>query len=380
MTTEACPRRSYFNPHAPCGARLVLFREQINGGLFQSTRPVWGATRIRLDTLACLYISIHTPRVGRDRACGHSRSCARDFNPRAPRGARRASADQTRAAGNFNPRAPRGARRIPACGKKHRSIFQSTRPAWGATARAIVPDRSVSISIHAPRVGRDITASATRSCARNFNPRAPRGARHRCGTPTVSRLHFNPRAPRGARLLLFMFMADRVSFQSTRPAWGATRCGGRSSRPPSHFNPRAPRGARLFVVLSHIDYRAFQSTRPAWGATGRCRARRHPARISIHAPRVGRDIIKAIQATGLFGFQSTRPAWGATFYISYLRLFSQISIHAPRVGRDVVPRPVPATYLISIHAPRVGRDFIQRTKTLFFSGFQSTRPAWGATC
>ena len=34
-------------------------------------------------------------------------------------------------------------------------IFQSTRPVWGATALKATVDGSITISIHAPRVGRD---------------------------------------------------------------------------------------------------------------------------------------------------------------------------------------------------------------------------------
>ena len=57
-------------------------------------------------------------------------------------------------------------------------LFQSTRPVWGATVCALKKIFAAGISIHAPRVGRDATAS-TRIW--------------RC-----------------------------VTFQSTRPVWGAT--------------------------------------------------------------------------------------------------------------------------------------------------------------
>ena len=58
-------------------------------------------------------------------------------------------------------------------------IFQSTRPAWGATARKCLARGGLAISIHAPRVGRDTTEDE----------------KPKQGT----------------------------TFQSTRPAWGATK-------------------------------------------------------------------------------------------------------------------------------------------------------------
>ena len=89
--------RFYFNPRAPCGARLALFVTCRCGRGFQSTRPVWGATEsqrviiwfiifqstrpvwgatsyTRFPTYSAV-ISIHAPRVGRDGKRGH------DFPP-----------------------------------------------------------------------------------------------------------------------------------------------------------------------------------------------------------------------------------------------------------------------------------------------------------
>ncbi len=78
--------------------------------LFQSTRPVWGATFLRLQVFAGGAISIHAPRVGRDRATRSCRLLRRHFNPRAPCGARPATSFPIRMYKNFNPRAPCGAR------------------------------------------------------------------------------------------------------------------------------------------------------------------------------------------------------------------------------------------------------------------------------
>ena len=104
---------------------------------------------------------------------------------------------------HFNPRAPRGARR------------------WCNGSTSV----SETISIHAPREGRD-----------RVIPRLLHGVSN-----------FNPRAPRGARLLWIGSVIRFSSFQSTRPARGATTCHGRSRR-------------------TNIE---FQSTRPARGATAK---------------------------------------------------------------------------------------------------------------
>ena len=57
--------------------------------MFQSTRPVWGATPLFGLDDALHFVSIHAPRVGRDNASLLIWACISCFNPRAPCGARR---------------------------------------------------------------------------------------------------------------------------------------------------------------------------------------------------------------------------------------------------------------------------------------------------
>jgi len=57
-------------------------------------------------------------------------------------------------------------------------LFQSTRPAWGATLTKTGLRRGYDVSIHAPRVGRDKILRSNARQRDRFNPRAPRGARH----------------------------------------------------------------------------------------------------------------------------------------------------------------------------------------------------------
>ena len=169
----------YFNPRAPCGARLLYASDIGLVDKFQSTRPVWGATTLTFSRSKPANISIHAPRVGRDyRWLSNLRQKI-----------------------HFNPRAPCGARRNHSFPIYNLHGFQSTRPVWGATAIGATEPRPALISIHAPRVGRDLLESDKITADRNFNPRAPCGARRRRRVRNQSCNHFNPRAPCGARQL-----------------------------------------------------------------------------------------------------------------------------------------------------------------------------------
>ena len=146
--------------------------------------------------------------------------------------------------------------------------FQSTRPVWGATAWYLTKTDEDEISIHAPRVGRDI----------------PRLADH-------DALRISIHAPRVGRDAGIHFEAGNlVTFQSTRPVWGAT----------------------ALIVTIVLLVATFQSTRPVWGATISCKR-----------------FLRSQES-----FQSTRPVWGATVVDGALQSGLDISIHAPRVGRD----------------------------------------------
>ena len=175
---ERRDQRMDFNPRAPCGARPSTCFNTRPFRIFQSTRPVRGATWRR------------SRRSHR----------APDFNPRAPCGARRgfvATGYHLRVISIHAPRAGRDVHHGPA----------------GLVG---------SISIHAPRAGRDSALSSLLALSPDFNPRAPCGARRLPWTPGSSRLrfqstrpvrgatgpslcagacgvHFNPRAPCGAR-------------------------------------------------------------------------------------------------------------------------------------------------------------------------------------
>ena len=176
---------------------------QKRGSKFQSTLPVWGATPLMFR---CLY-----PHY--------------NFNPRSPCGERPANGeDWAPPALNFNPRSP--------CGERLHSIDNIS--------------ISSGISIHAPRVGSDLTTNTRTSAHQSISIHAPRVGSD-LNQPLQYRgllYHFNPRSPCGERQPEPDAESLLVLFQSTLPVWGATMT--RRSRP--------------FSI-------GFQSTLPVWGAT-----------------------------------------------------------------------------------------------------------------
>jgi len=259
--------------------------------VFQSTRPAQGAT------FRCRRWPPGWPR----------------FNPRAPRRARREADGSVAAPGGFNPRAPRRARREDAGAGGGERMFQSTRPAQGATTLTPWTPR------HQP----------------SFNPRAPRRARHGAACGAVELLQVSIHAPRAGRdiaptrvvAVLNEFQSTRpaqgatfswnatrrvVRFQSTRPAQGATPCPAGRGACGSRFNPRAPRRARRCSTRPSTRSGRFNPRAPRRARPGLVHDLVRPRRVSIHAPRAGRDLRATIKTFDASSFQSTRPAQGAT--------------------------------------------------------------------
>ena len=86
----------YFNPRTPCGVRRFPLRTFPQPTAFQSTHPMRGATRLRIERHRETEISIHAPHAGCD--SGHSpwRNRCRYFNPRTPCGVRRRDGQRDR--------------------------------------------------------------------------------------------------------------------------------------------------------------------------------------------------------------------------------------------------------------------------------------------
>ena len=121
--------------HTPLAGRdgIALYDCRVQYG-FQSTRPSRGATASALKPSTVLCISIHTPLAGRDDKDIPKWVWLKDFNPHAPRGARRYLQ----------------ASLISKC------LFQSTRPSRGATRGQQICAQLIVISIHTPLAGRDL--------------------------------------------------------------------------------------------------------------------------------------------------------------------------------------------------------------------------------
>ncbi len=216
------PRTRSFNPRAPCGARHPHRGQWDIEGVFQSTRPVRGATCVFVCGCGRSDVSIHAPRAGRDtggRSWLHRRMC---FNPRAPCGARRGTTVSAVLALLFQSTRPvRGATQeqaersvqgrvsihAPRAGRDRGNLesvltvteFQSTRPVRGATAVYALSSCRIRVSIHAPRAGRDPRRRAAADVL-GVSIHAPRAGRDPpILTPRRRTISFNPRAPCGAR-------------------------------------------------------------------------------------------------------------------------------------------------------------------------------------
>ena len=126
-----------------------------NPGAFQPTRPLRGATTA-------------TPRTSNG---------ILNFNPRAPCGARPATAVGVCMAAYFNPRAPCGARLTFFLMRRPQNLFQPTRPLRGATHALRDAIAAVDISTHAPLAGRDCDCGKETNVSGRFQPTRPlRGA------------------------------------------------------------------------------------------------------------------------------------------------------------------------------------------------------------
>ena len=193
--------------------------------------------------------------------------------------------------------------------------FQSTRPLRGATCA----------------LTRDATSW------KNFNPRAPCGARLGGGIRiTFSALNFNPRAPCGARLQTMTMTACRLIISTHAPLAG--RDVGQTYRIAlsTIFQPTRPLRGATFMVGDVFSSMIFQPTRPLRGATN------------------GRVILEKKGEE----FQPTRPLRGATWLLVLILCF--LLYFNPR-------------------APCGARPGRARWYTIPKSVFQPTRPLRGAT-
>ena len=167
---------------------------------FQSTRPMRGATSDFHGNFVWVEVSIHAPHAGRDPTLYRLNDmCEVSIHA---------------------PHAGRDLQFIIQCPRYR--MFQSTRPMRGAT-------------------GEDFFEAVPKGFQ---STRPMRGATGRFRNGFVPPRSFNPRAPCGARPESSLTLGTTLSFQSTRPMRGATR-----------------HSSKIFFAC------VFQSTRPMRGAT-----------------------------------------------------------------------------------------------------------------
>ena len=238
----------YFNPRSPCGERLDGAPLVVRGWEFQSTLPVWGATRQPMMVPGSLRnfnprspcgerrgncgrwpyngaISIHAPRVGSD--CGGKMPWKESTN-------------------DFNPRSPCGERQLIRCELSELLSISIHAPRVGSDSDLLPSKhRHRCISIHAPRVGSD-SCLCDIGFQRPISIHAPRvGSDYFASTPN----RFNAisiHAPRvGSDPDTLMIPISPGLFQSTLPVWGATSQQRFLHHRVRNFNPRSPCGERL---------------------------------------------------------------------------------------------------------------------------------------
>ena len=237
-------RTSYFNPRSPDGERRITSNLNVRSRRFQSTLPGWGATE-------------HRNMVDR----------TVEFQSTLP-GWGATPPDKTMfMAEQFQSTLPGWGATLNRIRLRQFHQFQSTLPGWGATRRQSHFITEDIISIHAPRMGSDVSDAERKGLEQYFNPRSPDGER-RCAGQNGSppRLDFNPRSPDGERHSLGR-LGFGVDYFNPRSPDGERPCASRSAASMRNFNPRSPDGERL------------QSGRYRGGDVG----------ISIHAPRMGSD-------------------------------------------------------------------------------------------
>ena len=148
---------------------------------FQSTLPARGATGLSHRGDPPLNISIHAPRDGSDFTRMEGKGQCRNFNPRSPRGERRAPPARRATPGHFNPRSPRGERRVVLiqCGEV--LVISIHAPREGSDVSTASPLTEMVISIHAPLEGSDDLGQISFGVGQAFQSTLPaRGATAKC--------------------------------------------------------------------------------------------------------------------------------------------------------------------------------------------------------
>ena len=170
--------RERFNPRAPCGARQIACLSHVTVVIFQSTRPLRGATGAGGVSDSTGAISTHAPIAGRDVAAQTIRPLGYRISTHAPIAGR----DDARMVG-----------------LDLRVEFQPTRPLRGATLVAAVALLEVRISTHAPLAGRDGALVAGRVHGLQISTHAPLAGRDKGNATRFEVCNISTHAPLAGR-------------------------------------------------------------------------------------------------------------------------------------------------------------------------------------
>ena len=233
------------------------------------------------------------------------------------------------------------------------------------------------ISIHALREESDAALLLLTTVAHYFNPRPPRGGRHRFVVKfqadvlisihalreegdkrsrgqTCRMSDFNPRPPLVGRpdVLWFAVGPCNISIHALREE-------GDSSSVPflyllTDFNPRPPRGGRLFSGPVMLLPYQFQSTPSARRATKEERLRANLSQISIHALREEGDMLLWWAPSGMKNFNPRPPRGGRPIARHCLASTTKFQ-STPSARRATVRLPVPVTQEVFQSTPSARR-------------------------
>ena len=307
------PVRWYFNPRAPCGARLCgicaylpavrnfnprtpcgvrrrhrvrlggdgaisihaplagcddQYRHPVTGHIISIHAPLAGCDLTGSTAKRVSIISIHAPLAGCDFAVLIGRKVFMDFNPRTPCGVRPTPALWVAVSVDISIHAPLAGCDGATYLKDAPSMISIHAPLAGCDNGDFNVSVHVGISIHAPLAGCDHVDFFALIDDFHFNPRTPCGVRRwRTPLPHLDYPYFNPRTPCGVR------------HNTTDTALRAT-----------NFNPRTPCGVRLSASLAkHISRTNFNPRTPCGVRQDVFAFRAMRNRISIHAPLAGCD-------------------------------------------------------------------------------------------
>ena len=236
------------------------------------------------------YISTHVPHAGHDRAAQGSSAGRPHFNSRAPCGARRVSGVINSCLGGFQLTCPMRGTTNTAGDRVPRITISTHVPHAGHDRHGRLRDPRITISTHVPHAGHDLFSAITEDNARNFNSRAPCGARPHTAKKKTRNSRFQLTCPmRGTTHVAYTEYVNACISTHVPHAghdgrdiiWFANHT--ISTHVPHaghdafftlyidddlHFNSRAPCGARpLRTMIPERSFGRFQLTCPMRGTT-----------------------------------------------------------------------------------------------------------------